>query len=80
MYSGTPIHLLLCKAGFIPAPIVFDYRQRVYAHQLLSFPELHPAKQILRVSLRKRNRDVQSEKLTGNTLWTQNSRPTLFGQ
>ena len=52
MYSSTPIHPLLCEAGLVPASFLLDYRQRVYTHRLLSLPDLHPAKEILPISLK----------------------------
>ena len=39
MYRSTPVHPLLCEAGIIPASTHLDYRQRLYAHRLLSFPD-----------------------------------------
>ena len=81
MYSSTPIHPLLCEAGLIPASILLDYRQRVYAHRLLSFPDLHPAKEILPINLREGDKGFRPEELPENTLmWTQNVRTRLYGQ
>lgn len=83
MYASTPIHPLLCEAGLIPASIFLDYRQRVYAHRLLGLPGLHPAKEILpiTISIRDGDRWFQPGELPENTLmWTQNSRSTLYGQ
>ncbi len=81
MYSSTPIHPLLCKAGLIPASILLDYRQRAYTCRLLVLSELHSAKEILPISLRKGDQDFQPGELPENTLlWTQNSRPALYGQ
>ncbi len=80
MYSSTPIHPLLCEAGLTPASILLDYRQRVYAHRLVSLPDLHPVKEILPISLRKGDVGFQPGELPENTLmWTQNSWPTLYG-
>ncbi len=53
MYRSTPVHPLLCEAGIIPASTHLDYRQKLYAHRLLSLPDQHPAKDILPVSLRE---------------------------
>lgn len=81
MYSSIPIHPLLCEAGLTPAPILLDHRQRVYAHRLLGLPDLHPAKEILPISLRKGDGGFQPGELPENTLmWTRNSRATLYGQ
>ena len=81
MYSSTPIHPLLCEAGLIPASILLDYRQRIYTCRLLRLPEIHPAKNILPISLRNGDQGFQLGELPENTLlWTENSRPTLYGQ
>lgn len=81
MYSSTPIHPLLSEAGLIPASVLLDYRQRIYTCRLLRLPEMHPAKEILPISLRKSDQDFQPGELPESSLlWTQNSRPTLYGQ
>lgn len=78
MYPSTPLHPLLCEAGLMPASIHLDYRQRSYAHRLLSLPDEHPAKEVLYISLRVGDGDFQPEELPDNTLmWTQDARPTL---
>ena len=42
---------------------------------------MHPAKEILPISLRKGDGGFQPGELPGNTLlWTQSSRPKLYGQ
>lgn len=80
IYSSTPIHPLLCEAGLVPA-LVLDYCQRVYTHWLHSLSNLHPAKEILPISLREGDRGFQPGELPENTLmWTRNARPTLYGQ
>lgn len=81
MYSSILIHPFLCKAGLIPASILLDYCQTVYAHRLLSLPELHPTKVILPISLRKEDGGFQPGLLPENTLlWMQSLRPKLYGQ
>lgn len=63
------------------AAILLDYRQWVYAYQLLSLPDPYPAKQIISISLKKGDRYAQPEELPIHTLlWMQNSRPILYGQ
>ncbi len=80
MYSSTPIHSLLCEAGLIPASILLDYRQRIYAHWLLSLSDLHPTKDIFPISLRKGDGSLQPGELQEDTLMcTQDLRPTLYG-
>ena len=68
MYSSTPVHPLKCEAGLIPASILLDYRQRAYTCRLLRLSELHPAKEILPISLRKGDQDFQPGELPENTL------------
>ena len=81
MYSSTPIHPLLCEAGLIPASILLDYHQRRYTHRLLSLPDSHPTKEISPISLREGDRGFQPGEMPENTtLWTENVRPTLYGQ
>lgn len=81
MYPSTPIYPLLSEAGLIPASTLLDYCQRLYACRLLSLPDEHPAKQILPISLRSGDGSFQPGELPENTLmWTQASRPTLYGQ
>ena len=81
MYRSTTLHPLLCEAGIIPASTCLDYRQRLYAHRLLSFPEQHPAKDILPVSLRKGDEGFQPGELPQDSLmWTQNARATSYRQ
>ena len=52
MYFSTLIHFLLAKADLISAPTLLDCHKRLYVYQLLSFPNEHPTKQILQISLR----------------------------
>lgn len=66
MYPSTPIQLLVREARLVPAHILLDPRQRMYAYRLLSLPEDHPAKDILPVSLRKGDRDTQQPELPGD--------------
>ena len=81
MYPSTPLHPLLCEAGLIPASTLLDYRQRSYAYRLLSLPDQHPAKEILPASLRVGDASSQPGELPDDTLmWTENTRPTLYGQ
>ena len=81
MYPSTPIHPLLSEAGFIPAQTLIDHRQRTYAYRLLTLPDEHPTKLILPISLRNGDRNSQPGEQPANTLlWTENTRPTLYGQ
>ena len=77
---STPIHPLLCEAGLIPASTLLNHRQRQYAYRLLSLPDQHLAKNVLPISLRKRDASCQPGELPENTLmWAENTRPTLYG-
>lgn len=81
MYPSTLVHPLLCEVGLIPASILLGYRQRRYTYRLLSLPESHPTKEILRVSLREGDRGFRPEEVPENTLlWTENTRPTSYVQ
>ena len=80
-YPSTPLYPLLCEAGLTPASTLPDYRQRLYAYRLLSLPDQHPAKGIVPISLRIGDGGFQPGELPDNTLvWTQETRPTLYGQ
>ncbi len=57
MYLSTPIRSLLC-----------DYCQRIYTCRLLRLPKMHPAKNILPISLRKGDQDFQPGKIPENSL------------
>ena len=59
MYSSTPVHLLLCEAGLIPAKLLLNYCQQTYAYWLLTLPDHHPTKNELPVSLKKRDESSQ---------------------
>ncbi len=81
MYPSTPIHPLLCEACLVLASTLLNYRQRQYALRLLSLSDQHPTKEILPISLRKGDAGSQPGELPENTLmWTENARPTLYGQ
>lgn len=68
IYFSTPIHSLFYAASLILASIMLNYRQYVYAFWLLDFPDLHPAKEILLVSLKKGDKSFQLGELSENTL------------
>lgn len=53
----------------------------MFSYQLLSQSDEHPAKEILPVSLRVGDESFQPGELSDDTLmWTENTRPTLYGQ
>ena len=73
MYFSTLLYPLLCEPGLILVSIYLNYCQRSYAHRLLSLQDQHPVKEILPVSLKKRDGGYQPGKLLENILiWTQN--------
>lgn len=75
MYRSTPVAPLMSEAGLILAEIMLNYRQRKYAHRLLTLPDEHPTKDILPVSLRLGDRDAQPGKLTENDeIWFLNQK------
>lgn len=81
MYRSTPIAPLMSEAGLIPAEIMLDYRQRRYAHRLLTLPDGHPTKDILPVSLRLGDGSVQPGELPENDeIWSLNQKVRTFGQ
>lgn len=73
MYPSSLIYRLLAKAGLIAASTLLDQRKRLYAYWLLTLLDKHPAKQILPISLRYRDRSCQPGELPDNMLiWIQN--------
>lgn len=79
MYPSISIFHLLYEVGLIPALII---RQSLtWLHLLfIKHPDMHPAKELLPVSLRKGDQDFQPSEILENSLvWTKNSKPNLFG-
>ena len=80
MYPSTPIHPLLSEAGLIPAKFLLDFRQKSYAYRLLTLPDYHPTKQILPISLRNRDENLQLGEQSEDTLmWVESVKPKVFG-
>lgn len=83
MYSSTPIQGLMSEAGLLPAQILLDHRQRMYTYRLLTLPDDHPAKNILPISLRKRDASTTSadDQPEDTLIWAPgNDRPTSLSQ
>ena len=81
MYPSTRIQPLLSEARLVPAQILLNHRQRMYAYRLLSLLEDHPAKEILPVSFRKGDGDTQpGEQPEDTLLWASKDRANTYGQ
>ena len=81
MYPSISIQPLLREAGLIPAWILLSHQQRMYAYRLLLLPDDHPAKEILPVSFRKRDGDIQLGDHSKHTfLLASNERTSTYGQ
>lgn len=59
MYQSSTISPLMSSLGLLPAYILLDSRQRVYAHRLLSLPDSIPTKDILPITLRTGDENAQ---------------------
>lgn len=59
IYPSTPIDVLISESGLTPAQIMLDFRQQKYAHCILSLPDSIPTKEILPVTLRIGDENVQ---------------------
>lgn len=63
IYQSTPVGLLMSMLGLVPARMMLDYCQRKYALQLLTLPNDYWAKNILSITLRVGDRNLQTENL-----------------
>jgi len=60
---------------------MLDYRQRRYGYHLLTFPDGHPTKDILPVSLKIEDGSTQPEELPENDeIWSTSQRVRTYGQ
>ena len=82
MYPSTPVQVLMSEAGLVPARVLLDHRQRMYAYRLLTLPSDHLTKNILPISFRNGDADtIQAEDQPEDTLaWAGSERPTSIGQ
>lgn len=75
-----PIHLLLCEAGLTPAKSLLGFRQKSYAYRLLLLLDNHPTKNIVLVSLKKRDENSQPREQPNNSLiWAGQVKPKEYG-
>ena len=81
MYPSTPIAALVSESGLIPAHIMLDFRQRIYAYRLLSLPESIPTKDILPITLRRGDGNAQPEDQPElGSILASNQHITTYGQ
>ena len=60
---------------------MLDYRQRKYAHRLLTLPDSHPTKDILLITLRVGDGNAQPEEQPeGDGIWSTNQKVKNYGQ
>ena len=72
MYRSSPISYLMNDSGLFPAYILLDSRQQVYVHRILSLPDSIPTKDILPVTLRTGDGNMQlgmDNKSADQKLW-----------
>ncbi len=71
----------MSESGLIPAHILLDCRQRMYAHRILSLPDSIPIKDIPPISLRIGDGNAQPEDLSeGDSIWATTQRIRTYGQ
>lgn len=81
MYPSTPIDALISESGLTPAHVLLDFRQRKYAHRILSLPDSIPTKEILPITLRIGDGNAQpNEQPEKDAIWASNERITNYGQ
>ena len=86
MYRSSPISHLINNSGLLPAYILLDSRQRAYTYRILSLPNSIPTKDILPVTFRTGDGNMQPEDLPEYDLvlttnqWIRNYRQHLARQ
>ena len=81
MYQSSPIFPLMSESGLLPAHILLDFRQRPYAHRILSLPDSIPTKDILPIALRTGDENAQPEDLPEcDSIWSSTQRVRTYGQ
>lgn len=81
MYPSTPIGALISESGLTPAHVMLDFRQRKYAHRILSLPDSIPTKEILPITLRIGDGNAQvNEQPEKVAIWASNERITNYGK
>lgn len=61
MYLNTPVAAFMSESGLIPAHIMLDFRQHIYAYQLLSLPDSILTKEIPPITLQIGDGNAQPE-------------------
>ena len=81
MYQKTIISPLMSESGLLPAHVLLDFRQRAYAHRILSLPNSIPTKDILPITLREGDGHTQPEDLPEcDSIWSTTQRIRTYGQ
>ena len=81
MYPSTPIDALISESGLTSAHVMLNFRQRKYAHRILSLPDSIPTKEILPITLRIGDGNAQpNEQPEKDAIWASNERVTNYGQ
>ncbi len=81
MYQSSPIPSLMSESGLLPAHVLLDFRQRKYAHRILSLPDSIPTKDILPITLRTGDGTAQPEDLSeSDSIWLTAQRIKTYGQ
>lgn len=71
----------MSESGLLPAHILLDFRQRKYAHRILSLPDSIPTKDILPITLRKGDGTAQPGDLfESDSIWLTAQRIKTYGQ
>lgn len=79
MYLSTPI--ASSESGLIPAHIILDFPQRMYAYRLLSLPDLISTNDILPITLRIGDGNAQQEDQPElDFIWAINQYIITYGQ
>lgn len=71
----------MSESGVLPARILPDFRQFVYAHRILSLFNLIPIKDIFFITLQTGDRNAQPEDVPEcNTIWSSAQHIRTYGQ
>lgn len=71
MYPSTPTQALIGKVGLIPARILLNHRQRVYAYYLLILPDDYLIKRVFFISSRNKDTNIVQveDQLEDTLIW-----------
>ena len=74
-------HAYFSLNEWIRPDVLSDFRQRTYAHRILSLPNSIPTKDILPITLREGDGNAQPEDLPeGDSIWSNTQRIRTYGQ